>query len=122
MIELTVNSTTGIIKTVGTGTWDAEEVDEHYRRIEFIIADFRTHGKPIRMFADVSNADIQSPEIEAKVNAHSMRLYQPGDRIALVVKSSILKAHVREAAAQEMALFCSHNAAETWLLAHDLQT
>ncbi|HEX7782656.1 MAG TPA: hypothetical protein VF509_07595 [Sphingobium sp.] len=121
MIEVSIDERTGIIRTVGTGRWTAEEVDAHFMKLGDIISDVRRRGQVVRILSDVSGAEVQSPAIEARINALSGKLRQPGDRSALVVKSSLLKVHVREVAdCQDLALFCSAAAAETWLLAHDL--
>ncbi|MGV3770732.1 MAG: hypothetical protein ACO1NM_11945 [Sphingobium phenoxybenzoativorans] len=122
MIELKIDEPTGIIKAVGTGRWSIADVDAFFEKLEPIVANFRALGRPIRFLSDVTGADIQSPEVEARINAHSLRLHQPGDRSAVVVKNSLYKAHARDAAVSpQAALFCSYSAAQTWLLAHDYQ-
>lgn len=122
MIEFTIDEQTGIIRIVGVGRWTLADVDAFFAKLEPVLTDLRRLGRPVRMLSDVSGAEVQSPEIEARINLHSSRLYRPGDRSALVVKNSVHKAHVRDATtSQAAALFCSHSAAQTWLLAHDAQ-
>jgi hypothetical protein len=122
MIELTIDECSGIIKAVGVGSWSLADIDAFFAKLETIVADFRAQGRRIRFLTDVTGADMQSPEIEARINAHSQRIHQPGDRSAVVVKNSFYKAHARDAAVSpKAALFCSYSAAQIWLLAHDHQ-
>ena len=120
MIDLTVDHDSGIVRITGAGRWSSAEVDACFGKLLHIMTTLRQQGRPVRILSDVIDAEIQNADIEAHINAQSTGIYQPGDRVALVVKSSFFKAHVREvASSRDVALFCSHAAAETWLLAHD---
>jgi hypothetical protein len=120
MIELSFDEATGIVRTVGIGRWTAAEVDAHFEALAELLARLRGEGRSIRILSDVTRAEVQTPAIEARISAHAARVRRPEDRVALVVKTNLLKVHVRKAGAPSTTeLFCSHAAAEMWPCAHD---
>jgi hypothetical protein len=51
------------------------------------------------------------------MRAGNLRLYRAGDRIALIVESSLLKMQLRRTLVEFQNIFVSPNAAETWVTA-----
>ncbi|MDO6416425.1 hypothetical protein Q4F19_18725 [Sphingomonas sp. BIUV-7] len=110
----------GILRATGIGHWSIAEVEAYYAKLGTLVAAQRAARRPIRVLIDAVAAELQLPPVQARINAHAERLYEPGDRVAIVVRNNLFKARGRDVApADRVVFFCSHSAAETWLLAYD---
>lgn len=107
----------GVIRICCTGLRLGEEVDRYLAILEPIIADMRACHVRVRVLADLRNAPIRTQEAADKMRAGNLRLYRAGDRIALIVESSLLKMQLRRTLVEYQNIFVSPNAAETWVTA-----
>lgn len=101
------------------GVWDANVADCYALDIRRIVAEQRQLRPHLRAIVDRS----ANPVFDARVSEILMATYQdvliPGDRIAMVVDSSLTKGHVRKIAGrEETEMFLSISAARTWVLAY----
>ncbi len=71
------------------------------------------------MLVDLRKSPVQSVETAGRIKAATSRIYKPGDRIAIVVQSSLVKTQMRQVVdVTTVELFISIDAAEMWLLAY----
>jgi hypothetical protein len=109
----------GVIRAVGIGIWSLGQVDAYFAHFRRLAAGMRRGGGIVRAIADLRDGGVQSPEIDARVAEHKQGLYQDGDRLAVVVPSSLAKMQVRNKLnSTQHAVFISPDAAETWLRAY----
>ncbi|RYG56023.1 MAG: hypothetical protein EON56_04810 [Alphaproteobacteria bacterium] len=105
---------------IGQGVWSQDDVDDHFRDLAELMRNVRSAGRPVRILSDVTSSSRQSVEIEARILQHHERLYESGDRIALLVSPSE-KSHVVSLLGKaDVATFSSRIAAEMWLMTPDL--
>ncbi|MEC3950073.1 hypothetical protein [Sphingobium sp. HWE2-09] len=122
MIACELDDPDGIIFVHATGIWTIDDVDRHYTHLGLIIADRRRQAFPIRILSDVTGAQRQRPDIEARILWHMERTYQPTDRVAILVADVADKLYVRARLGDAIVgVFSSQLPAEMWLMTEDLQ-
>lgn len=122
MIACELDDPDGIIFVHATGLWSIADVDRHYTHLGLIIADRRRNGLPIRILSDVTEAQRQARETEARILEHMERTYQATDRVAILVNSIADKMYVRARLGKAIVgVFSSQLPAEMWLMTDDLQ-
>lgn len=122
MIACQLDDPDGIIFVHATGVWTISDVDRHYSHLTLILDDRRRNGLPIRILSDVTAAERQTPDIEARILWHMDRTYLPTDRVAILVGSVADKLYVRARLGKAIvAAFSSQLPAEMWLMSDDLQ-
>lgn len=115
--EIVRDDRLALIRISCTGLRLGDEVDRYLSVLEPIVADMRAcHGR-VRVLADLRNAPIRTQEAADKMRAGNLRLYRTGDRVALIVESSLLKMQLRRTLVEYQNIFVSPNAAETWVTA-----
>lgn len=101
----------------GAGYWTPAYVDTHFAELGELLARVRRQ-KHVRVLVDLTQAAVQGEESAQRVSHWTARLYREGDRVAIVLASSLLKAQMRRVAIiADRELFLSRTAAMTWLLA-----
>lgn len=122
MIACELDDPDGIIFVHATGLWSIADVDRHYTHLGLIIADRRRNGLPIRILSDVTEAQRQARETEARILEHMEHTYQATDRVAILVNSIADKMYVRARLGKAIVgVFSSQLPAEMWLMTDDLQ-
>jgi hypothetical protein len=110
----------GVIRATGIGRWSLREVDAYYAKVRGLLAKQRAAGRPIRVLIDAIKAEAQAPDVQTRINDHAKGLYEPTDRVAIIVANNLFKARGREISpSSAVSFFCSQTAAETWLFAYD---
>jgi len=108
----------GIIRVVGTGHWTVPLVRSHFRELGRLVESMRRDTGQVLVLVDLSRAAVQDDDVAAEVHAGVQRVYAPQDRVALIVRSSLVKAQMRRVARIETSqVFLSGHAAQTWLKA-----
>ncbi len=109
----------GVIKMTVQGFFDLETLRRHFDENDGIVRKWRSLGRPIRVLIDAVNLLPHTPEGQALVQSSTKRIYVPGDRVALLVGSNLVKMQMRRALTQGEVInfFVSANAAMTWLMA-----
>lgn len=121
MIARSFDEPDGIIVVESSGAWSAAEVDAHFSALGTIIGKLRAAGRSIKILSDITLADRQDPAIEQRIRAYQQRLYQPGDRIALLVQATDKPHVIGLLGHADVATFNSRLAAEMWLVNADLK-
>jgi hypothetical protein len=120
-IDLDLDS--GILNVVHTGFMSEAVYTRYHADFGQHVVRLRRLGIPLRLLADGTAMEILPPEVAGRIDEMKNFLGK-GDRIALVVQSSLLKMQIRRIASappEAFQLFLSLNAARTWLMAHENQ-
>lgn len=117
MIERSIDPVDNIIHVVSIGAATRADIDAHYAAMRGLIATMRAEEKPIRVLSDQTNATRLPEELNQHIKALMESLYQPGDRVALLMATNDDKMYVRSVlGTAEYAAFDSRIAAEMWLM------
>ncbi|WP_420144208.1 hypothetical protein [Sphingobium sp.] len=121
MIACELDDPDGIIFVHATGRWSIDDVDRHYTHLTLVMEDRRRNGLPIRVLSDVTQAERQSAEVEARIVAHVSGAHRPTDRIAILVADIADKIYLRSRLGDAIiGVFSSQLPAEMWLMSDGL--
>ncbi|HEY0623197.1 hypothetical protein [Sphingomonas sp.] len=95
------------------------DVDRYLAVLGDIVRDVRLRFGRVRVLADLRNSPIRTQEAAERMRMGNLALYRTGDRVALIVESSLLKMQLRRTLVEYQNIFLSPHAAETWLTALD---
>ncbi|MDO7841319.1 hypothetical protein [Sphingomonas immobilis] len=119
LLTIDFDRASGITVVTGIGSWTPAYVDAHFAELRRQIEAQRLLGIAVQVVVDLRDADIQPQGTSERIAANAASSYREGDRVALVVSSSLAKMHMRRCAARrDFELFLSYNAALTWLTAY----
>jgi hypothetical protein len=106
----------GIIAVWGWGSWTPDYTDAHFAELGRHIAEVRAAGLPVRVMVNLQKTGEQSHATIDRIRAGADAIYRPGDRIALIVGSSQMKAQMsRLLDRTKLNFFISETAAKLWL-------
>ncbi|MBB4152290.1 hypothetical protein GGQ80_000166 [Sphingomonas jinjuensis] len=108
---------TGVILITVKGFFDLATLRIHFAQCAAIVGCWRAADRPIRVLIDAVDLKPHSPEGQACVQEATSRIYRSGDKVAIVVCSSLVKMQMRRALRQPdiLNLFISKSAALVWL-------
>lgn len=110
---------TGVIRVLGQGQWSTEQLELHFTALGGLIEERRRAGDKILVLADLRDSLVQDGAVVERLGRATSGIYRDGDRIAVVVASSLLKMQLKRVAnVANVEFFVSMNAARTWLVAH----
>lgn len=95
------------------------DVDRYLAVLGDVVRDARLRFGRVRVLADLRNSPIRTQEAAERMRLGNLALYREGDRVALIVESSLLKMQLRRTLVEYQNIFLSPHAAETWLTALD---
>lgn len=105
-----------LILICGRGIWTPAVLAAHVRVLGDMIATKRMRFTSTRVLIDLRDQGEQSPEVLAEMRAAVDRCYTPADRLAIVVRSSLMKMVARNRFGRDNSeYFVSVDAARTWL-------
>jgi hypothetical protein len=111
---------TRFISITGTGFWSPAEIDDHFDELRDLIERMRTVRSDVRILVDLRESGAQSPETIVRISARIAAAYRDGDRIAMVLSSSLAKLQMKRAIQNlQHEMFVSPKAAEQWLMAYN---
>jgi hypothetical protein len=110
-----------VVRMTVAGFYDRKLLIQHFAENEEFVVRWRAVGRRIRVLIDANDLLPHTPENHAIVMRSFERIYYPGDRVAIIVSSSLVKMQMRRTHTygEILGFFCSHSAAMQWLLAHD---
>lgn len=111
----------GIVRMMVEGFYDRETLIRHFEDSAKVVTRWRVAGRPIRVLIDALNLQPHTPENQALVKQFFQDIYRPGDRVAILVGSNLVKMQMRRAPRSDdiIDFFVSEFAALKWLLAKD---
>ena len=108
-----------IVRIKGVGFWTPDHVDEAFAELH-AIRQTRFGSGALRVFVDRRETFVQSPETAEKLRICTETFYRTGDRVAVLVDTSLNKMQLRRVLSDMThMLFISEVAAMIWLKAMD---
>jgi hypothetical protein len=107
----------GVIRIDVSGFFDRSSLVDHFTELRSMVRTWRSHSRPIRALANTVDLMPHSPENHGFVVSSHEDIYRDGDKVAVLVSSSLVKMQMRRAFNNRkvMEFFMSENAALTWL-------
>jgi len=113
------DETDRIVRTTGVGTWTIDIIEAHIRAIAPLLRKVREQDGKVLAMVDLTRAPLQSAEVTRRILDPNGPLCGAGDRVALIVQSSLLKVQMKRVDGNDdIAVFISPYAARTWLCAY----
>ncbi|MDQ2764693.1 MAG: hypothetical protein M3Y22_14820 [Pseudomonadota bacterium] len=118
-LVITSDTTPGVVHVTGIGFWTPFVMDTHFSQLRLAIAPFRKENHPVKMIVDLRTSSVQSFETTERMKVGAASVTEPGDRMAIIVDSSLAKMQMRRTIGDaQHEFFVSHNAAVQWVLAY----
>lgn len=109
-----------IVRISDLGVQRSEEVDRYLVILGDVIRDARVRDGRVRVLADLRQSPVRAQDAAERLRLGNMALYRAGDRVALLVESSLLRLQLRRnLVAEYQNIFLSQSAAEAWLTSTD---
>jgi hypothetical protein len=109
-----------MLRIDASGVFDLQIARSYATDIKRIVADLRDAGSKLRVVVDRIESRVLEPGVAQILIDTYRAVLRPGDRVALVVQTSMDKAPIRTVAdREETQVFLSMSAAKTWVLAYD---
>ena len=108
-----------VLRVEASGQWDMAAADAYAREVRRIVSELRAISPNLRAIVDRRGMPSFAADAHATLQALYHDIQQPGDRIAMVVDSSLTKGVLRQITGrEETQSFLSLSAARTWVLAY----
>lgn len=106
----------GIVRIDRLTVLTEEQVDDYLRALSDVLESVRRKFGRVRLFADLRNSPVRAQAAAEKLRIGNQELYRPGDKVALLIASSLLKMQLqRNIVPEYQALFTTVEEAEAWL-------
>jgi len=119
LYEIVRDDRVRILRINSVAVQQLTDVDRYLTILGEIVRDARLRFGKVRVLADLRNSPIRTQEAAERMRTGNLALYRDGDRVALIVESSLLKMQLRRTLVEYQNIFLSPSAAETWLTALD---
>ncbi|WP_174297356.1 STAS/SEC14 domain-containing protein [Sphingomonas bacterium] len=115
-MPLTLRSCPDYLAVGGSGLYTLLESQEHFRELSAAVGGLRKAGRPVRVLVDLRDGAPQTAEVAAHIKGANAVIFRKGDRIAIIVKSTLLKLQVKRLHMRsESEVFVSEAAAREFL-------
>ena len=105
-----------LIVVRGEGLWTMAQMEEHLRDYREMLYRQRLIFSRVRVLVDLKDMSVQRPEVADLLSQVTRSFHQDGDRIAMIVPSSLAKMQMRRVLETRFhEYFMSTNAARNWL-------
>ena len=116
MFNFAFGPSTGILRVHVTGSWTLPEVERYGQEAGLQFAKARQQAGSLRLLVDLSHTEILSQAIVAPLAKAGMQYSRPDDRVALVVKSALMKLQMKRMIGEAPTpIFVSDEEAASWL-------
>lgn len=116
LLTVELDRSSGIINSVGTGIWSSELLDSYVAALEQAVRTARQASPNVRAISDLREAGVQTAPITERATEVLLRLFVPGDRVAVIVQSILLKMQMRRVLnVGTVEFFLSRSEAENWV-------
>ncbi len=110
------DASSGLIRVNGLGFWNSGEIDVILDGIARLVGVARSQSEQVRVLIDLGDNGAQMGDTVDRLKKRSASIYATGDRIAIVLRSSLLKMQVaRVERSAESRTFSTVEEAEGWL-------
>ena len=104
------------VSVIGRGMWSPGYCDQHFSALGVMLERVRKHSGGVRVLVQIKEAPVQSAATIERVVHWTKIIYAVGDRVAIVVASSLMKSQMRRIhMAAKREIFVSETAARAWL-------
>lgn len=108
-----------VLRIDALGDWNIAAAQAYTADITRIVEELRQRRPHLRAIVDRSDVPTFEPGVPEILMTTYETVLRAGDRVALVVDSSLAKAHIRQKAGrEETQSFLSISAAKTWVMAY----
>lgn len=108
-----------VIVVTARGFWTVADVERYNRELEPLFKASRQRFGCCCLLVDMQKISVQSTDVAQHFAADQKAFDRPGDKIAFVVNSSLLKMQVNRVCADDLvATFASTDEARNWLVAN----
>ncbi|MFT3968268.1 MAG: hypothetical protein QM690_20545 [Sphingobium sp.] len=115
-LAITPDRAKGFIGIEGKGVWSVEQLQAHFRQLRAAVAGMRAHAPHLKVLIDLREAGPQSTEAEELIRDENLDIYEPLDRVAMLIALYLHKEELRPLAEQpNRRLFADPVAALRWL-------
>lgn len=83
------------VLVTGDGLASLAEAQQHFRDLSSLLVSEREAGKNVRLMIDLRSAAPHPPEVAAHIERVLPVLYRQDDRVAVVVRDSVIKFHTK---------------------------
>jgi hypothetical protein len=105
-----------LIVSRGTGLWTIEQMTAHFLVYREQLVRSRIAFGRARVLVDMQDVGVQRAEVAAYISRDTRGMYREGDRVAMIVPSSLAKMQMRRVLDSRFhQYFVSENAARNWL-------
>lgn len=116
--SLTIEGRGHYLRVLGKGLWSPDFIDAHFGALKRQVEELRERCGRARVLVNLSEAMIQPADTAERIRHWTGQIYQPQDKVAIVLASSLLKSQMRRVAMiAERELFLSEANAIAWLTA-----
>ena len=106
----------GIVRISRLTVLTAEQVDDYLETLTELLHLVRQRFQRVCVFADLRGSPVRAQKAAEQLRIGNNELYRKGDRVALLVESSLLKLQLqRNIVPEYQALFTVAEDAEAWL-------
>jgi hypothetical protein len=118
IIHIAFDPAASLVRAYAAGCWSIDETERYLSALTRFVEGSRAQSGKARVLLDRRDVSVQSPEVAALLATANGRIFQPEDKIALVVDTSLAKVSLRKRMPHPgTKAFLSIDAAETWLRA-----
>ncbi len=114
---ITYDEAEQLIRVKSTGLCTPEQADLHFINLQAAAGRMRRKIGHVRALVDLRDRPLQSPATLAKVQSGTESAFVEGDRVAVLLSSSLAKMQLKDHLSAHHQLFLSEHAALTWLRA-----
>jgi hypothetical protein len=108
----------GIAQLQAVGFWTVAEAHQFVSVLTKVIVRLRQAYGSARILSDISGMPVQSDDVARCLGDANARLFEPSDRLAVIVDSYLVRGQWRRQFSRDNSqAFLSPSAAETWLRA-----
>jgi hypothetical protein len=106
-----------LIWIVGFGFWTPEIIKSHFEEFRSLVRARREAGRIIRTVVDLRQAGVQSKETTDIMKASVASIHEAGDRVAIVLHSSLARMQMRRVlVSAHHEFFLSEEEAVRWVV------
>lgn len=119
MFSFTFERQRGVLRADLTGRWSADVVDQYLKALLSHAESAREETGRLRLLVHAEDSELEPGALARMKVLERNVLRSPGDRIAIVLRSSMGKRDLKSiSVTEQVASFLSPHAANMWLLAY----
>lgn len=120
LFRISFDQSASLVRAYAAGAWTMDETRSYLVSLDAFVKESRSKLGKARVLLDRREVSVQSPDVAALLATANGEIFEPDDRIAIVVTTSMAKTSLRQRMPHPGSkAFLSIDAAETWLQAFE---